>query len=426
MKTALLTILAGTVLTADLSANSFDLNVTDFGAKAGSEMDCTAAFQHALNKAGEAGSVVLIPPGQFKISGVLNIPPGVSLEGVWPGPHTSQLDKGSTLLAYAGRDKEDSAPFIGLQTASTIKGVTIFYPEQKPTDIHPYPWTLQGRGQHYNVLDVTIVNAYNGIDCGTYHNEGHHLRNIYMNALRRGVLIDQCTDIGRVENVHIHSVYWWRVSAPHTPTSAEIEAMQDYTSKHLEGFIIGRTDWEYMSGCFVIWAKVGMHFVDTSATTPAGGQANVVITQSGSDIGPSAVKVDAVQSHAGIAFENCQFMSGFETGPENEGPVKLSNCGFWGRPEAGSQMVLNGKGSVILTAVHFNGWATGKPCLQVNAGSLMAMNCDFMGNATNKSHIYLGKDVESASIMGNRFRHGGLKLINESTGDVQIIGNLKQ
>jgi len=426
MKTALLTILAGVVLTAGLSAKSFDLNVTDFGAKAGGKTDCTAAFQKALNKAGKDGSVVLVPPGQFKISGTLTVPAGVSLEGVWPGPHTSQLDKGSTLLAYAGRDKEDSAPFIALQTASTIKGVTIFYPEQKPSDIHPYPWTIQGRGQHYNVLDVCIVNAYNGIDCGSFHNEGHHLRNVYMNALRRGVLIDQCTDIGRVENVHIHSVYWWRVSAPYTPTSAEIEAMQDYTSKHLEGFIIGRTDWEYMSGCFVIWAKVGMHFVDTSSATPAGGQANVVITQSGSDIGPLAVKVDAVQSHAGIAFENCQFMSGFEIGPENEGPVKLSNCGFWGRPEAGSQMVLNGQGSVILTAVHFNGWAIDKPCLQVNSGSLMAMNCDFMGNATNKCHIYLGKDVQSASIMGNRFRHGGLKLTNESTGDVQIIGNLKQ
>jgi len=119
-------------------------------------------------------------------------------------------------------------------------------------------------------------------------------------------------------------------------------------------------------------------------------------------------------------------MSGFEIGPENSGPVKLSNCGFWGRAEAGSQMVLNGKGSVTLTAVHFNGWSVDKPCLQVNGGSLMAMNCDFMGNGTNQSHIYLGKGVQSASIMGNRFRNGGLRLTNESTGDVQIIGNLKQ
>lgn len=424
MKTVLLMIIAGLVLTSVASAKSFNLNVTDFGAKAGGKIDCTAAFQKALDKAGTNGAVVLVPPGQFKISGTLTIPAGVTLEGVWPGPHTSQLDKGSTLLAYSGRDKEDSAPFINLQTASTIKGVTIFYPEQKPKDIHPYPWTIQGRGQHYNVLDVTIVNAYNGIDCGTYHNEGHHLRNVYMNALRRGVLIDQCSDIGRVENVHIHSVYWWRVSAPYTPTAEEVTAMQDYTMKNLEGFIIGRTDWEYMSNCFVIWAKVGMHFVNTK--TPVGGTANAVITQCGSDIGPLAVKVDAVQSHAGIAFENCQFMSGFEIGPDNKGIVKLANCGFWGAAEAGSQMVLNGKGTVMLTAVHFSEWAKDKSCIQANAGSLLTSNCDFMGSPANTSHIFLGKDLQSASIMGNRFRHGGLKLTNESTGDVQITGNLKQ
>ncbi|MHB0999660.1 MAG: glycosyl hydrolase family 28-related protein [Armatimonadota bacterium] len=411
------------ILASSVSGKSFKLNVDDFGAKAGGVIDCTKAFQSALDKAGKTGAIVEVPQGQYRINGTLTVPPGVTLEGVWPGPHTSQLDKGSTLLAYAGRDKEDSTPFINLQTASTIKGVTIFYPEQKPKDIHPYPWTIQGRGQHYNVLDVTIVNAYNGIDCGTFHNEGHHLRNVYMNALRRGVLIDQCTDSGRVENVHIHSVYWWRVTAPYTPTPEEVNIIQDYTMKNLEGFIIGRTDWEYMSNCFVIWAKVGMHFVHTKS--PVGGLANAVITQSGSDIGPLAVKVDEVQSHAGIAFENCQFMSGFEIGPDNKGPVKLSNCGFWGSAGAGSQMVLNGQGSVTLTAVHFSDWANDKPCIQANNGSLLTSNCDFIGSPNNTSHIYLGKDLISASIIGNRFRHGGPKITNESQGDVQILGNLK-
>ena len=42
-----------------------------------------------------------------------------------------------------------------------------------------------------------------------------------------------------------------------------------------------------------------------------------MITQSGLDIGPLAVLVEEVQSHAGIAFENCQFMSGFEIAPQN-------------------------------------------------------------------------------------------------------------
>ena len=258
-----------------------------------------------------------MPPGQYRLDGTLTIPVGVTLEGVWQGPHTSHLDKGSVLLAYAGRDAEDSAPLISLQTSSTLKGLTIFYPEQNSRDIHPYPWTIQGRGQHYNVIDCTLVNSWNGIDCGSFHNEGHHLRNVYMCALNKGVYVDQCTDIGRIENVHIHNVYWWRVSAPYTFTPEQIEELNAWTPKHLTGFIIGRTDWEYMSGCFVIWAKVGFHFIKTD--TRVGGTGNMVITQSGADIGPLAVKVDEVQSHAGIAFENCQFMSGIETSPDNSG-----------------------------------------------------------------------------------------------------------
>ena len=400
------------------------MNVLDFGAKGDGKTDDTIAFQKALDKTGVTGGVVCVPTGMYRIKGTLSIPEGVTLEGSWVGPHTSQLDKGSTLMAFAGRDKENSTPFISLKTGSTLKGITIFYPEQKAPDIHPYPWTVQGRGQHYNVIDVTIANAYNGIDCGSYHNEGHHLRNVLMCAMRRGVFIDQCSDIGRLENVHIHNVYYWRMSAPYTPTPEENQALEKYTLENLEGFIIGRADWEYISNSFVIWAKIGFHFIKTS--TPAGGLGNVLITQSGSDVGPLAVKVDQVQDHAGVIFENCQFMSGLEIGPDNKGPVKLTTCGFWGNAVAGSQMILNGKGTTTLTACHFREWDKEKPCINASNGSLLMNACDFMGKESNISHIYLGEDVKSAAIIGNRFEHGGPKITNNSKGDVQILGNVKE
>jgi len=409
-------------LAAGISTGATAMSVMDFGAAADGATDDTGAFRKALEGAADTGAVVNVPPGRYAIRGTLTIPPAVALAGSWLGPHTSHMEQGSVLLAYSGRDDEEGAPFISLQTSSTLRGVTIYYPEQKATDVRPYPWTIQGRGQHYNVIDVTIANAYNGIDCGTHHNEGHHLRNVHMCALRRGVLIDQCTDIGRVENVHIHNVYWWRVGPPYAPTREETDALQRYTPQHLEGFIIGRTDWEYMSGCFVIWAKVGMRFVKTS--TRVGGLPNAVITQSGSDIGPLAVKVEQVQQHAGIAFENCQLMSGLEIGPENKGPVKLSNCGFWGAAEGGSQMVLAGGGTVFLSTCHFHEWAPEKPCILANAGSLLVQGCDFMGSPEATEHIHLGPRVESAAIVGNRFRHGGGRITNDSKGDVQIVGNV--
>ena len=184
------------------------LRFLDFGARGDGKTDDTSAFQSALRAAAEqGGKVVVAPAGEYRLNGTLTIPAGVTLEGAWRGPHTSQLSRGTTLLAYAGRDQEDGDPLITLRAGATLKGITVYYPEQKVSEIHPYPWSIQGRGQHYNVIDVTIANAYNGIDCGTYPNEGHHLRDVCLCALRRGVFIDQCTDVGRVENVHIHSVY---------------------------------------------------------------------------------------------------------------------------------------------------------------------------------------------------------------------------
>ena len=399
------------------------LSVLDFGARRDGVADDTGAIQAALDKAAAAGGVVWLPEGRYAVKGVLSIPEGVTLEGVWRGPHTSQLDKGSTLCAFAGRDHEDAAPFVSLKTGSTIKGVTIFYPEQKVGDIHPYPWTIQGQGQHYNVIDTTIANAYNGIDCGTYHNEGHHLRNVLMCAVHQGVLIDQCTDIGRLENVHIHNVYWWRVPPPYRLTAEQAKALEEYTKAHLKGFLIGRTDWEFISNSFVIWAQVGFHFLSRER-----GPGNVLVTQSGSDLGPLAVRVDQLQPHAGVAFENCQFMSGLEIGPANRGPVKLSNCGFWGRAGAGSQMVLEGQGTVTLTATHFDQWdqkGEGKPCIDARSGSLLMHGCGFMDTKTKSAHIRLGREVKSAAIIGNRFEGGGMRLLNESEGDVQALGNVK-
>lgn len=410
-----------------LTAQESDFNVLKFGAKPDGKTDNTAAFHKVLQKAAETGGRVYAPTGLYCFHGNIVIPEGVTLVGSWSAPHTSQLTKGTSFLCYAGRDQENGEPFISLYTGSTLQGVTIFYPEQKVNDIHPYPWSVQGRGQHFNVLDVTIVNAYNGIDCGTFHNEGHHLRNILMCAVKKGVFIDQTTDIGRLENVHIHNVYWWRVSAPYRLTPEEVKNLETYTLQNLVGFIIGRTDWEYISNCFVIWARIGFHFIKTAS--PTGGLANALITQSGSDLGPLAVKIEAVQSHAGTIFENCQFMSGFEIGPENKGPVKLTNCGFWGRPGSGSQIDLLGPCTLTVTATHFHKWdydKQGHACINVRNGSLLLTQCDFMKDGHPSPQIYLGPATQSAVITNSRFQHGKIDIINESKAPVEIDHNVTQ
>ena len=90
-----------------------ELSVSDFGARGDGKTDDTAAFQSALSAATEqGGKIVVAPAGEYRLNGTLTVPAGVTLEGGWRGPHTSQLSRGTTLLAYAGRDHEEGDPLI--------------------------------------------------------------------------------------------------------------------------------------------------------------------------------------------------------------------------------------------------------------------------------------------------------------------------
>ena len=413
-----------------------DFDVMEFGAVGDSITDNTKAFQEALNKAGETGGIVHVPAGKFRFDGVIKIPRTVTLQGTAVGPSNLYYDKGTVLMPFAGRDQEDSAPFIQLEESSTLKGLGIVYPEQTPRDIHPYPYCIQILGYRSNVIDITIANAYNGIDCGSVYQGAHNLRDINICALRRGIYVDRTTDIGRIENVHIHSVNWWGIHYP-KQMREEIEIINKYTVENLEGFIIGRCDWEYMVNCFVIWAKVGFRFIETQGD-PVGNdpQANILITQSGSDVGPLAVLVEKTQYHAGVAFSNCQFMDGILIEEENQGPIKLTNCGFWGWAETlgGTHLVNKGKGTVYLTACNFNAknwiechWKPEIPFIEMKNGTLQMMNCRFQDNGnTPNAHIYLDEHVRSAVIMGNSVEGGNLHVENKTKGDVQIIGNVSE
>lgn len=398
-------------------------SVLDHGAVADGRTDCTGAFQKALDlAAGRGGGVVAVPSGQYFFTGTLVIPPGVTLRGVWESMHHADIGRGSQLFVVAGKGDENSEPFITLHQSSCLRGLTLFYPEQDAASVQPYPWTIRGQGMFCSVIDVTLVNPYRGIDFGTKHNELHLVRNVFGCPLREGIYINQTTDIGRIENVHFNPHSWARADIPNPPKegSENWNRLLTYLTENLVGFRIGKTDWEYMVNCFVIFPKIGFHFVHTDAGDP-----NVVLTQCGSDIGPVAVRVDASQSHAGLAFSNCQMMAGIEIGSTNKGPVKFSNCGFWGIPTTDYHASIDGSGTVIFSSCHFQGWArnnSSSPAIVAKGGSVLVNGCEFID--TGKHHIELEDGVRSASIVGNRFT-GGAKITDHSKGHVEIGLNIE-
>ena len=379
--------------------------VTDFGAVGDGKTDCTKAFADALAAADTAnGGVVWVPAGAYRVK-ELTIPRRCALRGTFEAPPRFWKNGGSLILAVPDKTGEDGRPFCIMYECAALRGLVIHYPDQKETaEPDPYPWCVRGIGDNVTITDVLLSNPYNGIDLGTEPAGRHYIRGVNMHALRRGLFIDKCFDVGRVENVHVWP--FWSMQGP----------PRKFTLEQGEAFIIGKTDWEYVTNCFCIGYKVGFRFIKTKH-----GAANGVFTQSGSDVGPLAVLVEEVQRHSGISFVNSQFMATIKIAAGNRGPVKFTACGFWPVKETGPQAILDGQDTVSFNACHFSGWDQankGEPCIVANNGSLIVNGCDFLKDKA-KRQIVLGEKVVSAVISSNRLR-GGAKIENRSKGDVQV------
>jgi hypothetical protein len=401
-----------TVSDSPVLVSASQVNAKDCGATGNGTVDDTPALQKALDAARTRGPICFVPPGQYRLNGSLIVPPGVTLLGASGGVPHSEHPIGTVLLAYGGKGKADGPPLVTLKPNAVIRNLTIHYPEQTLPDVVPYPWTIRGDGELCQVIDLTMTNPYQALDFGTCWNELHLIRNVFACPLKTGVYIDQCSDIGRIENVHFNPNFWVRMKLKPEFPKADIKA---YLEKNLVGFKIGRTDWEYISNSFVILPLIGFHFDDFGH-----GPGNAVITQSGSDICTMAVRVDRTQPHAGVQFVNGQFMSTIYVGEKNQGPVKLTNCGFWPVAETQEQIVKRGPSTLMLTSCHFAGWDGGNkglPCLRASGGRLAVNACEFL--AEGKQPIVLEKGLKAATISGCLFR-GEKPVADGSGGDVQI------
>ena len=252
------------------------VNARDYGAKGDGQADDTAALQAALEAAATKGPVCFVPAGHYRLNESLTVPPGVTLAGASGGTPHSEHPIGTVLLAFGGRGRPDAPPLVTLKPNAVVRNLTIHYPEQTLPEVVPYPWTIRGDGELCQVLDVTLTNPYQALDFGTCWNELHVIRNVFGCPLKTGVYIDQCTDIGRVENVHFNPNFWTRMKLKPGFPKADIKA---YLEKNLVGFKIGKTDWEYISNSFVIFPLIGFHFDDFGH-----GPGNAVITQSGAEL----------------------------------------------------------------------------------------------------------------------------------------------
>ncbi len=413
----------------DAKAAVVYVNAKDHGAKGDGKADDTQAIQKALNAAVNNTGICFLPAGSYRLDGTLTVPESVTLKGSYDGIPHPKHPIGTALHVYGGKGNADGTPTITLNFNASVKNLLIHYPEQQaPPKVIPYPWTIRINGEMCQVVDIAMTNPYMAIDCGTNINELHFIRNVYACPLKIGIYIDQCYDVGRLENVHFNPNLWKRIGLePMLPMPPKgyngtedkywNELLIPYLKENLIGFKIGKTDWEYISNCFVIFAKQGFLFDDFGH-----GVGNALVTQSGADIGPVAVQVNKVQGRQGVQFANCQFMSTIKIAPQNTGYVKISNSGFWKVRETAEQIVNEGSGTVILTSCQFTDWdiaKKGDPCIRATNGRLILGNCDFM---KDKNAVLLEDKFISGTITGCIFRND--TVVNTSKGKLEMAANI--
>lgn len=379
------------------------------------QKDCAKSIQQALDQqAAQGGGEIVLAAGQYRLEAPLSIPTGVTLSGVWEAPHHGILTRGTVLLVCFGQGDENGPAAIQLNASSALKNVTLSYPDQQLENVQPYPWTISGSGMHPTVENVTLVNSYNGILMDQH--ELHLIRNVFGCVLRRGILIDRCTDIGRIENVHFNPHYWPRSGHSGVPKDAKPNvdlAVALYMQKHLEAFTFARSDWQSVLSTFVFGAKTGYKFVDRGH-----GGCNGQFTGISADACVTCLQVEQTQS-MGVQIVNGEFVT-IPLRPEDDaerrvmlrttsdfkGNLQLTNSTFWGKQDC--LLEHTGPGTVSLIQGNARGWAKvpSEALIQIQAGRFMLKNYLFDGA---QPEIHLGPAVVRAIISEN-FSATGMRI----------------
>jgi len=391
------------------------LDATTFGVRGDGITDDTAALQGALDAASALGGVVQLGPGQYRISRSLRIPVGVHLQGAALAPQYIKPLLGTVILAEYGRGDETAPALFELGDSCSVSGLTVYYPEQKPHDINPYAYTFHLEGGDNTVENVTLINSYNGIQIGPSSNVRHRIRSVYGCVLRRGIWLDSCSDIGRLDNIQFHC-HWW--SAPEV--GGDWDAVFEYMWRNCEAFILGRSDWEYVTNTFVFPAAVGYRFIKTDH-----GAANAQLCGIGADAAQRCVVVDDIQ-YMGLLITNGQFVAFTGDDPIEvvinktcTGSVRLVNCAFWG--PARQCVVSHSSSFVSLSDCFFSSGLqteTPRPLVEADSGRLQMRSCSF---ATPEPSVHLKQGLEHAIINGNNGTRG-VSIIND-IGQRALISN---
>ena len=388
--------------------------------------DNTRAVQALLTSiANQGGGVLFFPAGTYYLYR-LTLPKGVSIRGVWKTPTDTKSVDGTILACKAGKNMTFiTEAFITMEPSTSVTNLAIWYPDQDPNSISPFPPSiLFGRsgywGNEYcHVRNVTFVNSYHAV----LHNGGNgggatNVHNVYGTVLNKGLELDNVSEVCRWDYVRWSPKYWANSGLPGAPTSTSAP-YATYMKNNAIGFIQKRNDWSYTSFVEAEGLKVG--FLATKSSWQECPQSNPNCgnypTPNGHNYGfifkncGTGVLCENISSY-GIMFtnvvtENCG--KGLVVHSTDNAPVQISNCTF----DADTAVWLSKSARSRLMMYQTT----------VNSGKVIIENSDFSsvnGEYNNAApQIELYKDCR-AIITGNRSSLGEVAIKNCSFFECHI------
>lgn len=377
--------------------------INDFGASPSIE-DNTAAFKQAFEAARKAGGgTVYVPAGAYRFKGEITVPSGVELRGCFDVPHHT-VGAGSALLPFSGKGNPKGTPFIRLQPGSGLRGLTIWYPEQDPQNVVPFPWTVQGLGPGCWIVNLNCGNAYQGVDFWTYPSNGHMVKYLSGAYFNKGLFISKCKGDGWVDDLHFNPHFSGWVDPSLEPIIlSDWPPVLDYVRSNLDAIVFGSCEREHIKGTFVFGAFNGLAFRDDNGGT------NARVIHHGTDNGARCAAFES-SGTKGIELIGSiltpvppKVQAGIITDDSFAGKVSLFNTMmFSDQPST----VIGGKGRVLLQQLYnMSGVITlkGGNCTLENSICTIERN----------PQVRIEKSCESARLIGNISPSGVFEIKNE-------------
>lgn len=229
----------------------------DFGAVGDGITDDTAAFQNAMNaiqKPGaRGGGVLYVPAGTYAFYGNLTIPIGVTIRGDWTDWSTGSGGAVGTIFKVYANGPASGTPFLTMQLSTGLVGVTFWYPNQSPSNVQPYPYTILMVGDT-TVQNVILVNSYRGIDAP---GARHTISTLIGTPLQTGIYSSGSADISHQQDIRFSPSVWSASNLPGAPAPDGPHAA--WMRANATGLLMGRTDGEFIMGGTISGYFRGIH-----------------------------------------------------------------------------------------------------------------------------------------------------------------------